>query len=332
MHHQKQQDSHGDLTIKTPKMGIGAGAIIKGFFEEISTESQRHFAFCCGPGIDSYMARYRKKSLLLRGLAILILLLTAGCGTIKIAYDYADWWVEYKLEQWVDLDSDQEQALQAGLDPYFKWHKSTIMPRIADAASALAQAAAKGQCATLFDKQQNLWNGLYQDTVKKMTPIIAGVLTTLDAEQHEELAEGMQEDLEKAYKRMKSPEERTEKFISRMEGFLGDLTDKQREFLSWKDPIAQKHEDLRMSCRVTHQKKLMQALRTKQSIPEVEAILNGWWTQDGCSPAYLKHRNAMRQSWRTRMTEFEKSLDPDQRESLVEELTTFKNNIRSILN
>ena len=250
---------------------------------------------------------------------------------MKLAYDYADWWVEYKLEQWVDLDSDQEEALQDGLDPYFIWHKTTIMPRIADSVSALVQAAKKGQCATLFDQQQKLWNDLYRDTIEKMTPIIAGVLSTLDAEQHDELAEGMQADLEKAYKRFENPEKSTEKFVSRMEDFLGDLNDKQREFLRWRDPTGQKHEELRMTCRVTHQKKLVQALKAKKTSSEIETILNGWWTQEGCSTDFRKHRDTMRQSWRNRMTQFEKSLNEDQRKSLVAELTELKNNIRGIL-
>ena len=116
-----------------------------------------------------------------------------------------------------------------------------------------------------------------------------------------------------------------------MEDFLGDLSDKQRKFLAWRDPTGQKHEELRMTCRVTHQKKLVAALKAKKPASEIETILNGWWTQEGCSKDFLKHRDTMRQSWRTRMTQFEKSLNEDQRSSLVEELTDLKNNMRSIL-
>lgn len=277
------------------------------------------------------MAQRSKNGRFFRVLSIILLLLTSGCGTMKLAYDYADWWVEYKLEQWVDLDSDQEQALQAGLDPYFKWHKSTIMPRIADSVSALVQAADKGQCVSLFNKQQDLWTKLYKDTIEKMTPIIASVLSTLDAEQQVELAAGMKADLKEAYERIESPKKRTEKFISRMDDILGDLSDKQREFLSWQDPAAQKHDKLRMTCRVEHQKKLVQALKAKQTQPEIESILNGWWTQMGCSDAFQKHRDTMRQTWRKRMTEFEKSLSPEQKTAMIKELTSLKDNIRGII-
>ena len=277
------------------------------------------------------MAQRSKNSLFGKLLALTLLLLTSGCGTMKLAYDYADWWVEYKLEQWVDLDSDQEQTLQAGLGPYFKWHKSTIMPRIADSVSALVQAAENGKCVSLFDKQQELWTKLYQDTITKMTPIIAGVLSTLSAEQQLELEAGMKEDLEEAYERIQNPKERAEKFVSRMEDVMGDLTDKQREFLNWQDPAAQNHDKLRMTCRVEHQKKLAQALKSKKTTTDIEAILNGWWTQTGCSDAFQKHRDTMRQTWRTRMGQFEKSLSPEQRKSMVEELTSLKDNIRGII-
>ena len=69
------------------------------------------------------------------------------------------------------------------------------------------KAAAQGECAKLFDKQQSLWNSLYRETVEKMTPIIAGVLVSLDSDQQMELAEGMQADLKKASERMKNPQE-----------------------------------------------------------------------------------------------------------------------------
>ena len=188
-------------------MWSGTGTIINELLKVISTQSQRHFAIYCNPGIHSVMARSTRYRLLNRLLLLALIIPLSGCGTIKIAYNYADWWVEYKLEQWVDLDSTQEDTLQSGLGPYFKWHRSEIMPRIADAVSALTQAAAQGECAKLFDKQQSLWNSLYRETVEKMTPIIAGVLVSLDSDQQMELAEGMQADLKKASERMKNPQE-----------------------------------------------------------------------------------------------------------------------------
>ena len=86
-----------------------------------------------------------------------------------------------------------------------------------------------------------------------------------------------------------------------------------------------------MNCRVTHQKKLVEGLKAKQSVKEIETLLNGWWTQEGCAESFQKHRDTMRQSWRSRMQEFEKGLSAEQRQSLVEELTSFKDNIRGIL-
>ena len=186
-------------------MWIGTGLIINELLKVISTQSQRHFAIYCNPGIHSDMARSTRYKLLNWLPLLALFTLLSGCRTLRSPTTMliGGWNINWSNGL---IWTRPRRTLQSGLGPYFKWHRSEIMPRIADAVSALTQAAAQGECAKLFDKQQSLWNSLYRETVEKMTPIIAGVLVSLDSDQQVELAEGMQADLKKASERMKNPQ------------------------------------------------------------------------------------------------------------------------------
>lgn len=250
---------------------------------------------------------------------------------MKWAYDYADWWVEYKLEQWVDLDGEQEDQLQDGLAPFFKWHRATIMPRVTDSVSALIMAAKKGKCAERFSSQQALWHGLYEETISHITPIISGVLITLNAEQVDELSTGLEKEFKKAQERTADRAKQSHKFIDRMDSMLGDLSDKQREMLSQPDGQWEKHSLASLACRRAQQQNLVQALKDKQSTDKVESILNGWWTQSGCSKTFIEDRTRIRARWRTRMAKLEDTLSAEQRQSVVRELENLRTNLADII-
>ena len=277
------------------------------------------------------MARCDISRVTLRWLSPLLFFTLVGCGAMKWAYDYADWWVEYKLEQWVDLDGEQEDQLQDGLGPFFKWHRSTIMPRVTDSVSALIMAAKKGKCAERFSSQQALWYELYEDTIEHITPIISGVLTTLTPEQIDELGAGLEEDFKKAKERNADRAKKSEKFIDRMDSMLGDLTDKQRDMLSQPDRQWEKHRRESLACRRGQQQKLVQALKDKQPTDQVESILNGWWTQSGCPKDFIQDRSRIRARWRARMANLEDTLSSEQRESVIRELGNLRTNLADII-
>lgn len=250
---------------------------------------------------------------------------------MKWAYDYADWWIEYKIEQWVDLDGEQEDQLQAGLDPFFKWHRSKIMPRVTDSVSALIAAAQQGKCTERFGQQQALWNGLYQETIEKITPIIGGVMITLSEDQVEELRLGLEEDFKKAQEKAAERAKQSEKFIDRMDSMLGELSDEQRKILTQPDPGLEKHSQGSLACRRDHHQKLVQSLQGKKDLGKVESILNGWWTQSGCGKDFIDTRTRLRARWRARMENLEATLTKEQRESMIQELESLRTNLAGII-
>ena len=277
------------------------------------------------------MARCDISRSALRWFSPFIFFALVGCGTMKWAYDYADWWIEYKIEQWVDLSGEQEDQLQNGLSPFFKWHRVAIMPRVTDSVSNLIAAAQKGQCAQRFASQQNLWNKLYQETIERITPIISGVLVTLDDKQILELESGLKEEFKQAQEKAADPTQRSEKFLDRMDSMLGRLSQGQREMLAQPDTDWEKHNQASLACRSDHQRQLVEALKAKQERLGIELILNRWWTQSGCPKEFLDNRTRMRNRWQTKMAKFETTLSEEQRESMLGELESLRSNLSDII-
>ncbi|MFV0275675.1 MAG: DUF6279 family lipoprotein [Parahaliea sp.] len=63
------------------------------------------------------------------GLALLVLLLLTGCSSTAFVYNRLDFLVPWYLDDYVELDREQEQALDALLQPFLAWHRYRELPR-----------------------------------------------------------------------------------------------------------------------------------------------------------------------------------------------------------
>lgn len=58
----------------------------------------------------------------------LVLLFTSGCRT-TIIYNYADWLIAWKVDDFVELTDPQEESFKAELASLFKWHRTQELPK-----------------------------------------------------------------------------------------------------------------------------------------------------------------------------------------------------------
>lgn len=66
----------------------------------------------------------------LRKIWLLALLLLSGCA-VRLAYGWLDWVVEWRLDDYFDLSSAQQQVLEKELDPLLDWHRHQELPQYA---------------------------------------------------------------------------------------------------------------------------------------------------------------------------------------------------------
>jgi len=106
------------------------------------------------------------RSRLLKALIIGVTLLALGaCSTVRLAYSngpaLALWW----LDDWLDLDDPQQNALRPGLDRWFAWHRVNALPVYADLlaemrAQADGKISATQVCGWTDRIRQQLWTDL----------------------------------------------------------------------------------------------------------------------------------------------------------------------------
>ncbi|HMU68130.1 MAG TPA: hypothetical protein PKE57_13320, partial [Cellvibrionaceae bacterium] len=64
-----------------------------------------------------------------RVLALLLLtcLLLSGC-TVKLAYHFLDWGLQYKLNHYLSLSNDQSQQAKHAIKEFHYWHQRHELP------------------------------------------------------------------------------------------------------------------------------------------------------------------------------------------------------------
>ncbi len=179
------------------------------------------------------------RSRLLKALIIGVALLALGaCSTVRLAYNngpgLALWW----LDDWLDLDDQQQNALRPGLEHWFAWHRAHELPAYA-ALLAEWRASADGKltgaqiCGWSDTVRQRLWTAL-----DAALPAASAWLPNLTEAQWRHLAErqaGRIADLREEYLQ-DDPDERLQarlkRSVDRAEDLYGPLERSQLAMLA----------------------------------------------------------------------------------------------------
>ena len=78
-------------------------------------------------------SRRNNKSLLVRAALVVGLAAFLGsCSFVRMAYDGAPWLIMRNVDNYLDLDGVQEDALQDALETYFSSHRDKQLPGIVE--------------------------------------------------------------------------------------------------------------------------------------------------------------------------------------------------------
>lgn len=117
----------------------------------------------------------------------LVLLSLAGCSSNRFAYRNADWFINWALDDYVELNREQQRQFDQVLDDFLGWHCVAEMPRygayLQDISAALDSDASVSLDAksmqTLSDRGVEFWKLLASKALHESMP----VLQSLDDEQ-----------------------------------------------------------------------------------------------------------------------------------------------------
>lgn len=178
-----------------------------------------------------------------RLLAVMIfLILIAGC-TANLGYKFADTLVEWKIKDYVDLTSEQEELLAEKVDEMHLWHAQTQLPLYRSELKNLRDKVDKQTLSKkdISDFKNRLWT--FWDNVLVRTEAEADLLAILSVKQRQQLIRRLEEAQEERYQRFQDDQEenpilrrldRISEVEEDLEDIIGSLTKEQDKLLrSW---------------------------------------------------------------------------------------------------
>jgi len=205
-------------------------------------------------------------------------LLLCSCTT-KLLYKYADWGLEWYVDDLITLNEDQEWKLRDAIESTLTWHRVNQIPFYITTLEELENAV-KSEITVKFLKRFYFAHEKgWMELKYHITPTLAGLLKTLSTNQVDELEENMQEqerDLREKY--VEKPvkeliEERTHRMIDRIEDWIGDLNKKQQQIVvNWSHEINQVANQWAYS-RQQWQTNLIKIVRESRNKPEFNALM-----------------------------------------------------------
>lgn len=191
------------------------------------------------------MATHKAKKTLGRTGLILILLLTLAACTTKVAYNFLDWAIEWKVQRMVKLHGEQKILTQKAIKDFHRWHRTTQLPVYAEYLRLLQihlndTPITAQEIHAETDKVQVLAD----QSVEKVLPDATEVLSTLSDPQVKELLKSVAEE-RKEYKdeyvdlsEKKRQRIYYKKFIKHAQDWLGTLSKSQKEQVkTWSEQL-----------------------------------------------------------------------------------------------
>lgn len=168
-----------------------------------------------------------------------LIILASGC-TVKMAYGLLDWLILWKVEQFVDLEGNQEDKAKAALDDFHVWHRKTQLPQYIEYLTDFKKRINSSTAFTsnkVHDETDKL-QILLDQSLNQLKPQIKTTIASLNDEQCAELLKNIAKENEKYEKKYvniserKQLKKRIDELEDNLKPWLGHFTDEQNQWIS----------------------------------------------------------------------------------------------------
>lgn len=261
--------------------------------------------------------------------------LMSACSRIDLAYSNLDWLLPWRLNSYLNLDSQQQAWLKPRLQAHLQWHCSRELPDYLvwlDNTQAIL-AEAQPDSARLY-KQFGEFDGALKRINVEITPTAIELLRGLSDEQVEGLFATLDEDnLEDRQDFLDPPvavqiSERQTRMQERLRPWLGRLNEVQQQHLAeWASGLGEQNR-LWLENRELWQQALREALALRHTADFAEQLTPLLQTRERFySDAYRANYSRSRQAIATLFSQLLSSSDASQRERLNHRLRDIRQDL-----
>lgn len=209
-----------------------------------------------------------------RSLRLLVLLCTglviAGCAT-KVAYNFLDWAISWKVQRLVSLDGEQKDQAKAAIRKFHSWHRKTQLPQYAAYLEGLQERLNKGKLnADDIHAETDKVQLLLDQSLEYVLPDVVMVLSQLDQAHTTELLNSIEEEREEYIdehvdiSRNEQMQKRYDKFKDHFKDWLGKPSSKQKKQIKDWVKSLEPYEALSAKQQKTWQQEIAKLLAQRQ--------------------------------------------------------------------
>lgn len=209
-----------------------------------------------------------KKLILLLSLVLII----SGC-TVRVAYNYMDWYLAWKVDDFVELNDEQEVLFDKAIDDFKRWHKSTELPKYKVMLEKLELAVEQKQSSDLAELMQSS-SQIWKRSAEYIAPSLIILIESLTPDQKQQLIDNIAKQQSETHtewqkEKTQSQEEQIAQALENMEERLGELSSEQQQRFrnNWLNMTSTM--EMRIKSRQVWLAKFKQAILQPESVDQI---------------------------------------------------------------
>jgi hypothetical protein len=255
-----------------------------------------------------------RKITLALGLAFLL----GGCTALRLAYDNADTYLQYRANSYLDLDVKAADELDERLDDFFVWHRKNALPHYArlseEAAKRLGDGLSREDLVWGYDSLVAHARQSLRVAAERMAPLLDHLTPQQVAHMEKRFAEDNRK-FAREYLRGSEAERRkrrAKRLEERLEDWVGSLSPMQLEKVKQFSERTPLYDELRERDRKRLQGELLDMVRKREAHKALPDWAANW--DRGRDPAHIAASERFRQEYYALLLDLDKSLTREQRE------------------
>lgn len=256
--------------------------------------------------------------------------LFSGCSS-KMAYNFLDWYLMWKVERYAQLDGEQKEKAEAAFDDFHEWHRTTQLPRYVEYMRGLKQRLAEPVTADSLHAETDEIQLMMDDALAYLMPTAVNIISSFTDEQAQQMQEKLAKDRKDYSKKYlsgdmdKVVEARKNELKDKIGPFFGRFTDQQQTWVeSWARDM-EYYEPLMLTQQEDWARTLEQVLSKRHDKEFLDASLRKlmFYRSDDWHPELEKMIDVNQALSLEMMANFVNHLAPRQREKLNKKLDKY---------
>jgi hypothetical protein len=263
-----------------------------------------------------------------------LVLLLCGCSTLRFAYENADAYVRWKVDNYLDAQGDDAEQLDERIDEFFAWHRKNELPRYAKLAQEASQRFADG-----LSRQDLVWGydslrGRARESLRKAAELAAPLLDRLSPEQMAQIERGIARENRQFYRNNLRGSERERRrkrakyAVDRLEDWVGRLSQAQIARVREYTERAPMLEEMRDRDRRRLQREVMAIVRARAAQKNLPERIASW--ERGREPAFVAALEVWREQYFAMLADIDRTLTPEQRSRAMGHLRRYAEDFEAL--